>query len=130
MESTADSMSVVAATLANGGVCPLTNKKVLSNETVRNVLSMMQSCGMNDYSGQFAFNIGLPAKSGTAGGMMVIIPGVTGIFTYSPPLDEYGNSVRGVQFVEDLLKVFCFHPFDNLKHSMKKNATSYLSCGA
>ena len=57
MEINADSASVIAATLANGGVCPLTGEKILSGEAVRNTLSLMHSCGMYDYSGQFAFKV-------------------------------------------------------------------------
>ncbi len=112
-----NALSVVAATLANGGVCPLTGKQVISPETVKHCLSMMYSCGMYDYSGEFAFKIGLPAKSGVAGGIFVVIPNVMGICTYSPRLDQYGNSIRGVQFFTELTKTFNFHNFDNLKNT-------------
>ncbi len=57
VESTAKAASVIAATLANGGVCPTTGHKLLSGEAVRNTLSLMHSCGMYDYSGQFAFKV-------------------------------------------------------------------------
>lgn len=57
MESTCDSIAVMAATLANGGICPLTEEKVLNPDSIRNVLSLMHSCGMYDYSGQFAFKV-------------------------------------------------------------------------
>lgn len=120
MESTCETMSVVAATLANGGICPLTDEMVLRPEVVRNVLSLMYSCGMYDYSGQFAFKVGLPAKSGVCGGMLVLIPNVMGFFTFSPPLDSLGNSCRGVQFCEELVQVFNFHLYDNLKHATDK----------
>lgn len=75
---------------------------------------------MYDYSGQFAFKVGLPAKSGVCGGILLVIPNVAGIFTWSPPLDVCGNSVRGVQFCEELLHVFNFHRYDNLKHATNK----------
>jgi len=120
METTADSMSVVAATLANGGICPITEEKVFRPDVVRDVLSLMHSCGMYDYSGQFAFKVGLPAKSGVCGGILLVIPNVAGIFTWSPPLDPCGNSVRGVQFCQELLQVFNFHRYDNLKHATNK----------
>ncbi|XP_036330443.1 glutaminase liver isoform, mitochondrial-like isoform X2 [Rhagoletis pomonella] len=120
METTCESMSVIAATLANGGICPTTEEKVLRPEVVRDVLSIMHSCGTYDYSGQFAFKVGLPAKSGVSGGMMLVIPNVMGIFTWSPPLDKLGNSVRGVQFCEELVSVFNFHRYDNLKHASDK----------
>ncbi|BES91719.1 Glutaminase [Nesidiocoris tenuis] len=110
----------MAATLANGGICPVTEEKVLKPDAIRDVLSLMHSCGMYDYSGQFAFKVGLPAKSGVSGGMMIVIPNVMGICTWSPPLDKLGNSVRGVQFCEELVRVFNFHRYDNLKHATNK----------
>lgn len=120
IESTLDDLSVIAATFANGGVCPTTEDKVFSIETMRDVLSLMHSCGMYDYSGQFAFNVGLPSKSGVAGSLMVILPNLAGICCFSPKLDEHGNSVRGVRFFEELLKVYAFHPYDNLRHTNKR----------
>lgn len=120
MEATCEIMSVIAATLANGGICPTTEEKVLQPEVVRDVLSIMHSCGTYDYSGQFAFKVGLPAKSGVCGGMMLVIPNVMGIFTWSPPLDMLGNSCRSVQFCEELVATFNFHRYDNLKHASNK----------
>ncbi|XP_053393622.1 glutaminase kidney isoform, mitochondrial-like [Mercenaria mercenaria] len=120
IEVTAQSGAVIAATLANGGICPTTGDKVLNSEAVRNTLSLMHSCGMYDYSGQFAFKVGLPAKSGVAGGVLLVIPNLMGIFTWSPPLDQWGNSSRGVQFCEELVANFNFHNYDNLKHTSKK----------
>lgn len=82
--------------------------------------SIMHSCGTYDYSGQFAFKVGLPAKSGVSGGMMLVIPNVMGIFAWSPPLDHLGNTVRGLQFCEELVNTFNFHRYDNLKHLSNK----------
>ncbi|XP_073993411.1 glutaminase liver isoform, mitochondrial-like isoform X2 [Rhodnius prolixus] len=120
MEANCESMSVMAATLANGGICPVTEEKVLKPDSIRDVLSLMHSCGMYDYSGQFAFKVGLPAKSGVSGGMLIVIPNVMGISTWSPPLDPLGNSCRGVQFCQELVSVFNFHRYDNLKHATNK----------
>jgi len=120
VEVNADSASVIAATLANGGICPLTGERVLTSEAVRNTLSLMHSCGMYDYSGQFAFKVGLPAKSGVSGAVMLVVPNVMGICTWSPPLDACGNSARGIQFCEDLVRIFNFHNYDNLRHTAQK----------
>lgn len=110
----------MAATLANGGICPQTEEQVLANSAVRDVLSLMHSCGMYNYSGQFAFRIGLPAKSGVSGCMMVVVPNVMGLCCWSPPLDTFGNSVRGVKFCEELVSLFNFHHYDNLRYSLHK----------
>ncbi|XP_053184827.1 glutaminase kidney isoform, mitochondrial isoform X3 [Scomber japonicus] len=120
IEVTCESASVMAATLANGGICPITGERVLSPEAVRNTLSLMHSCGMYDFSGQFAFHVGLPAKSGVAGGILLVVPNVMGIMCWSPPLDKLGNSVRGIQFCLDLVELFNFHNYDNLRHFSKK----------
>ncbi|XP_070505280.1 glutaminase kidney isoform, mitochondrial-like [Chironomus tepperi] len=124
IQTTAEAFSVVASTLANGGVCPLTNEKIFSTETCRDVLSLMHSCGLYDYSGKFAFNVGLPAKSGVSGVVMLTIPNLAGICCYSPQLDEHGNSVRGIQFCEELLKVYAMHPYDNLRHSITRKSVN------
>uniref|UniRef100_A0A672HCS2 glutaminase n=1 Tax=Salarias fasciatus TaxID=181472 RepID=A0A672HCS2_SALFA len=118
---TCESASVMAATLANGGICPITGERVLSPEAVRNTLSLMHSCGMYDFSGQFAFHVGLPAKSGVSGGILLVVPNVMGIMCWAPPLDKLGNSVRGIQFCTDLVELFNFHNYDNLRHFAKKH---------
>ncbi|PAA75899.1 hypothetical protein BOX15_Mlig006689g2 [Macrostomum lignano] len=113
LEATCDSAAVIAATLANGGVCPLTGDPVLSAEAVRDTLSLMHSCGLYDYSGQFAFKCGLPAKSGVSGAILLVIPGLMGIALWSPPLDRQGNSCRGIQFCRELVARFSLHNFDS-----------------
>jgi len=122
IEVTAESAAVIAATLANGGYCPISGEKCLDAPAVRNTLSLMHSCGMYDYSGQFAFKVGLPAKSGVSGVILLVIPNVCGMCIWSPPLDRCGNSVRGIQFCEELVRTFNFHHFDNLKHSKTHKA--------
>ncbi|MFF7415349.1 glutaminase A [Streptomyces lydicus] len=114
IEVDAEALCVVAATLANAGINPLTNERVFSPGTVRHCLSLMSSCGMYDYSGEFAFTIGLPAKSGVSGGLMLVIPGVMGVCVWSPRLDPLGNSVRGVEFCKELVARYNFHVFDSL----------------
>lgn len=112
IEMNCESLAVVAATLANGGVCPLTKERIFSAENVKNCLSLMHSCGMYDFSGEFAFMVGLPAKSGVSGGIIVVVPGKMGIALYSPRVDSMGNSVRGVEFCKQLVNIFNLHPYD------------------
>lgn len=114
IELTADQFAVGAATLANGGVCPTTGERVFNNLAVKNCLSLMASCGMYDYSGEFAFSIGLPAKSGVGGGLIVVVPNVLGLCVWSPPLDHLGNSVRGLEVCRRLNERYNFHNFDCL----------------
>uniref|UniRef100_A0A3B4VHF6 glutaminase n=1 Tax=Seriola dumerili TaxID=41447 RepID=A0A3B4VHF6_SERDU len=121
IEVTCESGSVMAATLANGGICPITGERVLSAEAVRNTLSLMHSCGMYDFSGQFAFHVGLPAKSGVSGAVLLVVPNVMGMMCWSPPLDRLGNSVRGIHFCQELVSCFNFHNYDNLRHFTKKH---------
>ena len=119
-ELNARTMSVFAATLANGGICPITGQRVFGTETVQSCLSLMASCGMYDFSGEFAFTIGLPAKSGVSGAMIVVVPNVMGFCTWSPRLDANGNSVRGIDFCRRLVDVFSVHNFDHLGDASRK----------
>ncbi len=114
IELTAEMMSVVAATLANGGICPVSGERVFRTETVQSCLSLMSSSGMYDYSGEFAYSIGLPAKSGVSGGIMIVVPNVMGLCAWSPRLDALGNSVRGVGFCRQLVETFNVHNYDAL----------------
>ena len=119
LETSTSRMATVAATLANGGVCPVTGDRVLRFGTVRSCLSLMYSCGMYDFSGEFAFSIGLPAKSGVSGALMVVVPNVLGLCTWSPRLDTLGNSVRGIAFCRELVRRFNFHNYDDLVGSLE-----------
>lgn len=108
---TARDLAVMGATLANRGVNPLTGQRAIRAEHVKDVLSIMLSCGMYDYAGEWAFRVGLPAKSGVGGGIVAVAPGVGGIAVFSPRLDSKGNSVRGLKVCEDLSKHFALHAF-------------------
>jgi glutaminase len=90
-------LSLMAATLANGGVHPLSGERALEREHVDRVLSVMTTCGMYDSAGEWVVDVGMPAKSGVAGGILAVLPGQLGIAVYSPPLDRHGNSVRGIE---------------------------------
>lgn len=102
-------LAVMAATLANGGVNPLTGERALRRELVENVLSVMTTCGMYDYAGEWVYWVGMPAKSGVGGGIIAVLPGQLGIAVFSPPLDARGNSVRGVAVCKELSRDLNLH---------------------
>ena len=114
IEMTARMLSVAAATLANGGVCPINGEQVLDTEVVKRTLSVMQAAGMYDSAGTFTLEVGLPAKSGVSGAVMVVVPNLAGFATFSPRLDAFGNSVRGVGFCRELVDRYTFHMYDSL----------------
>lgn len=110
----ARNLANAAAVIANGGICPFTNRHIFSNTTIKDCLTVMSFCGMYDFSGEFAFKVGIPAKSGVSGAIMMIIPNLMGICVWSPNLDDFGNSVRGIEFANKLTERFNFHNFDSL----------------
>ena len=114
LELTCNELAIASATLANSGLNPLINEQVFTVETVKNTLSLMSTCGMYDFSGEFFFTVGVPSKSGVSGALMVVIPNVLGMAIYSPRLDSFGNSSRGIEFCKRLVKTFNFHVFDGL----------------
>lgn len=104
-------LAVMGATLAAGGLNPLTREQVIPAHLVPTVLSVMGTCGMYDGAGSWFVRVGLPAKSGVAGGMVAVQPGQLGLGTYSPPLDDNGNSIRGAQACERLSDELGMHEF-------------------
>ena len=109
---TSHDLAMMGATLANGGVNPITGQRAIQAEYVKDVLSVMHSCGMYDYAGEWAYRVGIPAKSGVGGGIVAVIPGQVGIGTFSPPLDAKGNSVRGIEVFHDLSQRYHLHAFE------------------
>jgi glutaminase len=105
-------LGVMAATLANSGVNPLTGRHAIRGEYVESILSVMGSCGMYDYAGEWLYRVGMPAKSGVAGGVIAVLPGQLGIGVFSPPLDSRGNSVRGLAVCDDISRSFDLHLFN------------------
>jgi glutaminase len=105
-------LGIMAATLANRGVNPVTGRQALRGEYVESVLSVMASCGMYDAAGEWIYNIGLPAKSGVSGGVIAVLPGQLGIGVFSPPLDARGNTVRGLRVCNDLSRHLDLHLFN------------------
>ena len=102
-------LAIMAATLANRGVNPVTGKQAIRGEYVESVLSVMGSCGMYDYAGEWIYTIGMPAKSGVAGGIIAVLPGQLGIGVFSPRLDNRGNSVRGIKVCDELSRSLDLH---------------------
>ncbi len=105
-------LAVMAAALANKGVNPLTKEQAVDSRYVKDILSIMYTCGMYNFAGEWAYKIGLPAKSGVSGGIIAVVPGQMGIAVFSPLLDARGNSVRGVKVCEELSQEFGLHLFD------------------
>jgi glutaminase len=104
-------LAIIGATLANGGINPVTGARAIAEEFVDNVLSVMATCGMYDFSGEWLYRTGLPAKSGVGGGIFAVQPGRIGIGVYSPRLDAQGNSVRGVAVCRELAADLGLHMF-------------------
>ncbi len=106
-----DDLAMMAATLAHNGVNPRTGVRHLPDLRVRDVLSVMFTCGMYDFAGEWAFDVGVPAKSGVSGGILAAVPGKSGMATFSPGLDPFGNSIRGVQVCEVVSQQLGLHVF-------------------
>jgi glutaminase len=107
----AKDLATMAATLANGGVNPVTKKKVVSPETVMYTLPVMATAGLYDDSGIWYYNSGLPAKSGVGGGLLAVCPGKFGIAVVSPPLDAAGNSVKAQLVIKYVVEKLGVNPF-------------------
>jgi glutaminase len=123
MDVTTEMLSTAGATLANKGqsvtlssqqfgIGEYMGNQVISNKTSRNCLSLMYSCGMYDYSGVWAFDIGIPAKSGVSGCIYAVIPNIGCISIYSPNIDSTGNSIKGIEFFRELVTEFDYHTFN------------------
>ena len=114
-------LAVMAATLANGGVNPITKERAIDEHYVQDVISVMLTCGMYDSSGEWAYRVGMPAKSGVGGGITAVVPQKLGIGVFSPSLDEKGNSVRGIKVCEELSRDFGLHLFNVAKPKQDLN---------
>jgi glutaminase A len=105
-------LAVMAATLANKGVNPVSGMRVLPEEAVTHVLNLMLTCGLYDSAGRFAFEAGIPAKSGVCGGVIAVAQGKAGLAVFSPPLDERSNSLRGLHALREISETLKLHAFD------------------
>ena len=111
---TCHDLAIMAATLSNMGRNPLTGAEAFDIRCIRDMLSIMFTCGMYDYSGQWAYRVGVPAKSGVSGGVMAVVNRQLGMAVYSPPLDRHGNSRRGIEVCVELASRLGLHAFDCL----------------
>ena len=110
--ATCRDLARMAATLANMGVNPLTQEQVFDFEYIKDALTVMFTCGLYDYAGEWAYRVGLPAKSGVGGGILGVVNRQLGIAVYSPKLDGNGNSVRGIAACKDIAAHLGLHAFE------------------
>jgi glutaminase len=118
---TARDIAVMAATLANRGINPVTGEQVMTPYAISRTLSVMTSSGMYDYAGEWIYRVGIPAKSGVGGGILASLPARLGLGSYSPRLDSHGNSVRGIKVCEALSSHYDLHMMnrsDNARNSI------------
>src|SRR5262245_33017060 len=118
---TARDIAVMAATLANRGVNPVTGVQVMTPYAISHTLAVMTSSGMYDYAGEWIYRVGIPAKSGVGGGILAALPARLGLGSYSPKLDKHGNSVRGIKVCEALSAHYDLHMLnrsDDARHSI------------
>jgi glutaminase len=113
---TAEDLAVMGATLGNGGVNPITGERVIGLGICRRVLAVMATAGLYEESGEWLYEVGLPGKSGVSGGIVTVSPGKGGMGTYSPPLDEQGNSVRGRLLTTQVAEALGLHIFASTTH--------------
>ena len=105
-------LAMMAVTLANMGTNPVTGKRVFDFQYIKDVLTVMFTCGLYDHAGEWAYRVGLPAKSGVGGGIIAVVNRQMGIAVYSPRLDAKGNSVRGIMACKELASQLGLHAFE------------------
>lgn len=104
-------LAVMAATLANSGVNPISGQRAVQQPYVEPILSIMSTCGMYDSAGEWIYDVGMPAKSGVSGGVLAVLPGQLGIAAFSPLLDHHSSSVRGIRVCQDMSRHYNLHLF-------------------
>lgn len=113
----AENLAVIAATLANIGVCPLTQERCLSPDVMKSLLSLMYNSGLCRYTGNWMFQVGIPSAAGVSGAHLVVIPGVAGMVIYSPRLNEFDVPTRAIKFCELLTSRYRVNVFDQLVYA-------------
>jgi glutaminase len=122
---TARDIAIMAATLANRGVNPVTGEQVMTPYAISRTLSVMTSSGMYDYAGEWIYRVGIPAKSGVGGGILAALPARLGLGSYSPRLDSHGNSVRGIKVCEALSAHYDLHMLNRSDDSRNSIIADY-----
>lgn len=120
-------LGIMGATLANGGINPVTGERVLPEKLVCPTLSVMSTCGMYDYAGSWMYEVGLPAKSGVGGGIVAVLPGRFAVATLSPRLDAKGNSLRGIEVCKALSTDLGLHVIGTVNNAIQVISREY-SC--
>lgn len=127
---TASDLAMMGATLADGGVHPITGQRVVSAQAARDTLAVLAACGMYERSGEWLFEIGLPAKSGVAGGIVAVAPGKGALGAFSPPLDGAGTSIRGQRACAYLSRALGLNLFASSMQPTVSNPSEVLSPSA
>jgi len=122
---TARDIAIMAATLANRGVNPVTGEQVMTPYAISRTLSVMTSSGMYDFAGEWIYRVGIPAKSGVGGGILAALPARLGLGSYSPRLDSHGNSVRGIKVCEALSAHYDLHMLNRSDDSRNSIIADY-----
>src|SRR4030095_17029804 len=109
----------MGATLANHGINPLTGERVIKQENVPYILTVMATAGLYDGSGGWTWHVGLPAKSGVGGGSVAVVPGKGAIAVFAPPLDEAGNSVKAQKVISYVAQKLDYNFFSSHSVGLK-----------
>ncbi|MBY3789666.1 glutaminase A [Photobacterium carnosum] len=109
-------LATVGATLANGGKNPCSGKQLIQTQNIPHILAEMAMEGLYDTSGDWAYDVGLPGKSGVGGGLLTVIPNIGALAAFSPRLDPFGNSIRGQQMIKHVTQAMAWNLFSSTQH--------------
>lgn len=118
---TSRQLSVCGATIADGGINPVTGQRIFPEELASKIVSLVATVGFYQKTGDWMYQTGVPAKSGVGGGILAVVPGVMGISTFSPPLDEAGNSFKGQALIKSLARKLNLGVFNGNSIQLKEN---------
>ncbi len=122
---TTSELAVLAGTIADGGINPVTRRRVFPQYLASKIVSMMAAVGFYEHSGNWIFSTGVPAKTGVGGGIIGVLPGLFGIAAFSPPIDAAGNSVRAQKAISHIIKKIGFDIYSGERILMEENAVAY-----